>query len=109
MFSNDLRLQGNLLFFQNICDKWRIDARDCKVKFRIKEKGVERVITKRLDGLTIKGVDRDAYLAELRALDLPRRTPAPTSKVVTKPEEPKSKRLKLDNISLDPFSGADGF
>ena len=87
--------QGNLLFFQNICDRWRIDARDCTMTFSNRVNGLEQCTTKQLDGLTIKGVDRDTYLKLLQALDLPgsnRKDKPPT-------DEPKLKRIKTETPS----------
>jgi hypothetical protein len=87
--------QGNLLFFQNICDRWRIDARDCTMTFSSRVNGIEQRTTKQLDGLTIEGVDRDTYLKLLQALDLPgsnRKDKPPT-------DEPKLKRIKTETPS----------
>ena len=60
--------------------------------FRSTVNGVAQCNVKHLDGLTIKGVDRDSYLAELQATE----PPLPTK--IKSEEEPIPKRLKLEGI-----------
>ena len=63
--------------------------------FSSRVNGIKQRTTKHLDGLTIKGVDRDTYLKLLQALDLP------GSNRKDKPpiDEPKLKRIKTETPS----------
>ena len=64
--------------------------------FSSRVNGIEQRTTKQLDGLTIKGVDRDTYLKLLQALDLPG-----SNRKKDKPpiDEPKLKRIKTETPS----------